>query len=94
MIALAPRYSREETASRGQELYERSIRPLVEAGHRGEFAAIDIETGDYALNKDDFTATEALLSRQPQAQIWLVRVGHTTTYRVGGPRSAPNRGNL
>ncbi len=91
MIALLPQYSREETARCGQELYERDIRPQVEAGHPGEFAAIDIETGEYALSKDDFAATEALLARQPQAQIWLVRVGHATTYRIGGPRSAAKR---
>jgi len=93
MIALMPRYSQEETARRGRELYERDIRPRVEAGHSGEFAAIDIETGDYALDKDDYTATETLLARQPSAQIWLVRVGHTTTYRIGGPRSAAKRSN-
>ena len=91
MVALLPHYSREETARRGQELYERDIRRQVEAGHQGEFAAIDVETGEYALNKDDYAATEDLLARQPQAQIWLVRVGHATAYRIGGPRSLPKR---
>ena len=93
MTASLPQYRREETARRGQELYERDILPLVEAGHRGEFAAIDIETGDYALDKDDYAATETLLARQPLAQIWLVRVGYTTAYRIGGPRTAAKRSN-
>ena len=77
-----PRYSREETARRGRELYERTIQPLVEAAHLGEYAAIDIETGEYELDKDDYNATEKLLARQPDAEIWLVRVGRTATYRV------------
>jgi len=91
MIAAQPRYSREETARRGQEIYERDIRPRVEAASRGEFVAIDIETGGYALDKDDYTATEKLLARHPQAQIWLARVGQATAYRIGGPRSATQR---
>ena len=87
MTATQPRFSREETSQRGQEIYEHDIQALVEASHRGEFAAIDIETGDYELNADDYCATENLLMRQPQAQIWLVRVGFESTYRIGGPRS-------
>ena len=83
-----PRYSQEETARRGQELYERAIRPLVEAAHPGEYAAIDIETGIYELDKDDYSATEKLLARQPDAAIGLFAVGRATTYRIGGPRSS------
>ena len=82
-----PRYSREEAARRRQELYERAVRPLVEAAHSGEYAAIDIETGVYELDKDDYSATEKLLARQPDTEIWLVRVGRVATYRIGGPRS-------
>lgn len=91
MTASLPRYSREETALRGQEIYERDIRPFVEAAHQGEFAAIDIETGTYELDKDDYSATENLLARQPDAQIWLTRVGHAVAYRIGGPRSLTKR---
>ena len=88
MTALQPLYSPEETARRGREIYDRDLRASLEPGHRGDYAAIDIETGDYEVDKDDYTATENLLARQPQAQMWLVRVGHSTTYRIGGPRSA------
>ena len=91
MTILQPRYSKEEFARRGDEIYERDIRPQVEATHAGEFVAIDIETGAYELDKDDYTATERLLARQPDAQIWLLRVGHPATYRMGGGRSAGKR---
>lgn len=87
MTASLPQHSPEETARRGQEIYERTIRPHLEAAHSGEFAAIDIETGHYELDQDDFTATEKLLAQQPNAQIWLVRIGHASTYRIGGPRA-------
>jgi hypothetical protein len=84
---LQPRYSKEEFARRGDEIYERAIRPQVEAAHTGEFVAIDIETGAYELDRDDYTATERLISRNPDAQIWLLRVGYPAAYRMGGGRS-------
>jgi hypothetical protein len=87
MALLQPRYSKEEFARRGDEIYERDIRPQVEAAHPGQFVAIDIETGAYELDQDDYTATERLLARKPDAQIWLLRVGHLATYRMGGGRS-------
>ena len=81
-----PRYSKEEFARRGAEIYERDIRSQVEASNTGKFVAIDIETGSWEMDADDFTATERLVNRQPKAQIWLVRIGHDATYRFGGPR--------
>lgn len=42
-----PRYSAEEIAQRGDEIYEREVRARVEAGNHGKVVAIDIETGAY-----------------------------------------------
>jgi hypothetical protein len=39
------RYSKEEIARRGQELYESGIRQQIEAGNEDKIVAIDIETG-------------------------------------------------
>jgi hypothetical protein len=84
MAVLRPRYNKEEFAQRGQTIYERDIRPHLGAGDDGKFVAIDIETGAYEIDRDDYTATERLLSRHPHAQMWLLRVGQRTTYRFGG----------
>lgn len=81
-----PRYSKEEFARRGLEIYDRDIRSQVEADHQGQFVAIDIESRQWEMDADDYTATERLLQQLPDAQIWLVRVGHQATYRIGGPR--------
>lgn len=83
MGATIPRYSKEEFARRGQDIYEHTIRPRVEPGNEGKFVAIDIETGAYEIDRDDYTATERLLAREPDAQIWLLRVGHRAAYRIG-----------
>ncbi|MGH7964728.1 MAG: hypothetical protein ACRERD_23430 [Candidatus Binatia bacterium] len=83
MRVTTPRYSKEEFARRGQEIYDRDIRPRVEPSSEGKFVAIDIETGAYEIDADDYIATERLLARKPDAQIWLLRVGHRAAYRVG-----------
>ena len=88
MTVRQPRYSKEEFARRGNEIYERDIRPQVETDNTGRFVAIDIETGAWEMDPDDYNATERLLNRVLDAQIWLVRVGHRATYRIGGPRRA------
>jgi hypothetical protein len=84
MAVLEPRYSKEAFAQKGQTIYERDIRPHLGAEDEGKFVAIDIETGAYAIDRDDDTATARLLSRHPHAQIWLLRVGQRTAYRLGG----------
>ena len=85
MAVLEPRYSKEEFAQRGQAIYERDIRLHLAAGDDGKFVAIDVETGAYEIDRDDYTATERLLDQYPTAQIWLCRVGHRATYRLGLP---------
>ena len=81
-------YSHDEFAHRGQEIFDRNIRSVLHADDTGKFVAIDIDSGDYELDRDDFTATERLLARRPNAQIWLLRAGRAATYRIGG-RFAP-----
>ena len=84
MTALQPLYSKEEFARRGQAIYERAIHQNISADAQGKFIAIDIESGAFEIDQDDYTATERLLARHPQAQIWLMRVGERTAYRIGG----------
>ena len=83
MSVLQPRYSKEEFARRGNEIYQRDIQPHVQPEDTGKFVAIDIETGNYEMDEDDYTAVERLLSHHPNAQSWLMRVGERTAYRTG-----------
>jgi hypothetical protein len=86
MASTRPRYSKEEFARRGDEIYEREIRPRMEASQEGQFAAIDIETGAYEVDADELTASDRLTARIPIAQIWLRRVGSRCARRFG-PRA-------
>jgi hypothetical protein len=78
-----PRYSKEEFARRGDEIYERDIRPHVEAGHEGKFIVIDIETGAYDIDADELVASDRLLARHPDAQSWFTRFGSRYARRFG-----------
>lgn len=86
MPTLHPRYSSTEFSQRGTAIYESKVRSLLTAQDMGKFVAIDIETETWELDVDDYTATERLLQRMPDAQIWLVSVGSRATYRIGGAR--------
>jgi len=83
-----PRYSKEEFAIRGDEIYERELHPILEKGNEGKFVAIDIETGAYEVDADELAASDRLLARLPDAQIWLRRIGSRYARHFGSyPRS-------
>jgi len=78
-----PRYSAEETARRGDEIYDSHVRAQLEAEHRGKVVAIDVDTGAYALGETAVAASAQLLAEHPDAQVWLARVGHRALHRIG-----------
>lgn len=83
MPAPEPRYSKEEFARRGDEIYDREIEPHVGPDDEGKFVVIDIETGAYEIDHDEVAASDRLLSRTLDAQVWTMRVGSRYARRVG-----------
>lgn len=78
-----PRYSKEEFARRGDEIYERDIRLHLTANDEGKFVVLDIETGGYEIDADELAASDRLLARHPDAQMWLIRIGSRYVRRFG-----------
>ena len=80
-----PSRPKEETARLGDEIYERDIRPQVEADHVGEVVAIDVESGSWAIGEDEIVATDRLQAQRPDAyDVWCLRVGYRALYSFGG----------
>ncbi len=79
----SPAHSAEEVALLGDEIYERQIRSRIEANHRGEIVAIDVDSGAFVVDKTALAAAERLLTKSPSAEIWCVRVGHRALHHVG-----------
>ena len=78
-----PRYSKEEFARRGDEIYDRDISPHVGPDDEGKFVVIDIETGAYEIDQDELAASGRLLARRLDAQMWTRRVGSRYARRFG-----------
>lgn len=83
MTTLQPRYGKDEHARRGSARYEQQVRPQVEAGNHGKVVALDVDTGSFEVAEDTLTASQRLLARQPDAQIWCVRIGYPAVHRFG-----------
>lgn len=88
MSASQPRYSKEEFAQRGDLIYQTQIRPQIEANNHdnnyGKIVAIDLESGDFEVDRREINACNKLEARHPDAQIWIVRVGSRYVRRFGG----------
>ena len=81
--AIQPRYSPEEFARRGDEIYERDVAPRLVAEDHGKIVAIDIETGDFEVDEDEIAAAHRLLDRHADAQIWFRQAGARYLHRIG-----------
>lgn len=79
------RYSVEEIAHRGKDLYQKHIRSLVETEENiGKIVSVDIETGDYYIGIDVLQAAESLHQARQDAVIWSERIGYDAVYALGG----------
>jgi hypothetical protein len=82
MPATGPQRTPEELARLGTEAFDRHVRPTLRPEDEGKFVAIDLATGDYETDADDYAAVMRLRSRRPSADLWLMRVGQPATYRM------------
>ena len=78
------RYSKDEFARRGDALVASKVRPNITAADEDKFVAIDIETGEYELDKSEMKAADRLRKRLTDPQIWLVHVTSGYLHRFGG----------
>jgi hypothetical protein len=83
MAVRQPRYSKDEFAQRGNTLYESNIRSQVEESNHGKIVAIDIETGAFEVADTSMAAVDRLYEREPDAQPWVIRIGHRSVFRFG-----------
>ena len=85
MIRRVRRYSKEELARRGHEVYARVVRPTLSEVDVGKFVVVDIESEDFEMGTDTLTVVHRLVERHPDAQTWLERVGYVAAHSMRGP---------
>ena len=77
-----PRRTLDELSRLGGEIFDRQVQPMLRPEDDGKFVAIDVETGDYQMDEDDNAGIARLRSRNPLAEIWLMRAGYPAAYRI------------
>jgi hypothetical protein len=80
MTADTPVEPLSEEARRGRAVLEAVVLPKLSPDDAGKFVAIDLDTQDYEVDSDDYTAARRLRARQPAARMWLFRAGDEATY--------------
>lgn len=76
--------SHEEVSQRAKHLYESSIRQQIESEDNiGKMVIIDIETGDYAVDKNGLVAARILSEKYPNARLFGFRIGYNVAASFG-----------
>ena len=79
----------EEVARRGREIYDRDVRPQLTEADRGKFIEINIETGEWVMDKSDVVAGRMSDERfGTNVRRFVHKVGYRTPYALGYPMSA------
>jgi hypothetical protein len=82
MHAAEGRLSLEQIARLGAEVYGRRVRPSLRPEDEGKFVAVDVLSGDFEVDEDDYAAVARLRSRRPGAEVWLERAGEPAAYKL------------
>lgn len=64
-----------ELSRKGEELYQSKLKDSLEKAHRGEFVAIEAESGDYFIDKTQIDAWQLAKKKHPDKLFYFVRVG-------------------
>lgn len=75
--------TKEEIARAGDEIYNTRIQPTLRTDDAGKYAVIDVKSGSYEISADEVAASDRLLARQPEAQVWLRQIGSPYARRFG-----------
>lgn len=86
-----PRYTSSEIVQRGQTLYDQQIRAKIDPSDKGKFLILDIETGEYEIDADELTALRRAKAKNPDAPLYILRIGYATAYQLGGKRVVTGR---
>lgn len=75
-------HTSETIVARGNAIYQK-LKKEVEMHHNGKFLAIDIETENYEIDDRGTVAITRLMTKHPNAVIYMMRIGHQTAYKLG-----------
>jgi hypothetical protein len=78
-------WSVEEIAAKAGEIYRREIQQQVEtADNIGKMLTIDIETGEYFIDRTGVEGMMFLKAKRPIARLFTLRIGYSAAVGFGG----------
>ena len=80
------RRPREEIGKMGEEIRRRKVDPSLAPSDIGKYVAISVESENFEIDADDYTAVARLREREPNADVWLIRAGWPAAVRCRTPR--------
>lgn len=83
-MTTGPHDLRSEEDRQSQDYFDRVIMPKLPPEDMGKYVAVDMDTGEYEVDEDDYKVGKRLRARLPEARAWLFRAGWPTTYSMGG----------
>lgn len=73
----------QERIERANDIYIKHIKEKLEDAHKGEIVAIEVNSGDYFLGKNEIDAYEKGIKKYPHKTFVYKRIGHKVTHFVG-----------
>lgn len=70
---------KDEMVDKGDEIYKK-IRDKLEPAHKGEFLAINVDTGEYWLGRTAAEADKKARENYPDEVFYLARVGRRAAF--------------
>lgn len=83
IAAAQPKYSTAELVRRGEQQYKRICEKL-EPQHNNKFVVIEVDSGDYFIDKDSVKATLKAQKKHPETVFYLARIGHPAAFSMKG----------
>lgn len=84
-VRSAPDTERSETARRGEEIYERDIKPTLGEDQDGRYVAIDVDTGRWTIADTRLAASDEMYERNPETHdVFMLRIGYRALFSLGG----------
>jgi len=68
-----------EMAAKGESIYAR-LKENLEQEHRGEFVAIEVDSGDYFLGETFQDADQRARAKYPESVFYVIRIGRRATW--------------
>ncbi len=70
------KYSLEEISKLGEKIYFERLQNKLEPFRNGEYAVIDVETGDYFVDEDRLKAVEIARQKNGNKLFYIVQIGN------------------